>query len=141
MKTVQQLRGFQVTFTVTEGGGTLSSTTSTTDANGQAATTLTLGSQPGPNTVEATVEGLEPETFTAIGRATTDSAGEEATANEASGEEDGELADDESSGEDQPKSDGCMPTNHGCARGRYSHAMIRSGVENIYRATTITLTA
>ena len=95
------VEGVQVTFTVTEGGGTLSSTTSTTDANGQAATTLTLGSQPGPNTVAATVEGLEPETFTAIGRATTDSDGEEATANEASGEEDGELADDESSGESQ----------------------------------------
>ena len=70
------VEGVQVTFTVTEGGGTLSSTTSTTDANGQAATTLTLGSQPGPNTVEATVEGLEPETFTAIGRATTESDGE-----------------------------------------------------------------
>ena len=67
------VEGVSVTFTVTEGGGTLSSTTSTTDANGQAATTLTLGSQPGPNTVEATVEGLEPETFTAIGRATTES--------------------------------------------------------------------
>ena len=90
------VEGVQVTFTVTEGGGTLSSTTSTTDANGQAATTLTLGSQPGPNTVAATVEGLEPETFTAIGRATTESDGEEAT-----GEEDGEVADDESSGESQ----------------------------------------
>ena len=95
------VEGVQVTFTVTEGGGTLSATTAPTDANGQAATTLTLGSQPGPNTVAATVEGLEPETFTAIGRATTDSDGEEATANEASGEEDGELADDESSGESQ----------------------------------------
>ena len=62
------VEGVQVTFTVTEGGGTLSSTTSTTDANGQASTTLTLGSQPGPNTVEATVDGFEPVTFTATGK-------------------------------------------------------------------------
>ena len=54
-----------VTFSVTAGGGTLSAATVTTDANGRAATRLTLGSQPGTNTVEATVEGLEPETFTA----------------------------------------------------------------------------
>ena len=63
------LEGVQVTFTVTEGGGTLSSTTSTTDANGQAATTLTLGSEPGTNTVEATVAGFKPVTFTAVGQA------------------------------------------------------------------------
>ena len=62
------VEGVQVTFTVTEGGGTLSSTTALTDANGQAATTLTLGSQPGPNTVEATVDGFEPVTFTATGK-------------------------------------------------------------------------
>ena len=69
-----------VTFTVTAGGGMLSTTTDTnpcaiklskssitaiTDANGQATTTLTLGRDPGTNTVEATVEGLEAETFTA----------------------------------------------------------------------------
>ena len=57
--------GAVVTFSVTAGGGTLSAATVTTDANGRAATRLTLGSQPGTNTVEATVEGLEPETFTA----------------------------------------------------------------------------
>ena len=57
--------GAVVSFSVTTGGGTLSATTVTTNANGRAATTLTLGSQPGTNTVEATVEGLEPETFTA----------------------------------------------------------------------------
>ncbi len=62
------VEGVQVTFTVTEGGGTLSSTTVPTDANGQASTTLTLGSQPGPNTVEATVDGFEPVTFTATGK-------------------------------------------------------------------------
>ena len=57
--------GAVVSFSVTAGGGTLSAATVTTDANGRAATRLTLGSQPGTNTVEATVEGLEPETFTA----------------------------------------------------------------------------
>ena len=74
------LAGVDVTFSVAAGGGMLSaptnanpctvvssrsSTTATTDANGRAATRLTLGSDPGTNTVEATVEGLEPVTFTA----------------------------------------------------------------------------
>ena len=59
----------QVTFSVTAGGGTLAATTATTDASGQAATTLTLGSVLGPNAVEATVAGLEPVTFTAVGYA------------------------------------------------------------------------
>ena len=57
--------GAVVTFAVTAGGGTLSAATATTDVNGHAATTLTLGSDPGPNTVEATVDSLEPVTFTA----------------------------------------------------------------------------
>ena len=57
--------GAVVTFAVTAGGGTLSAATATTDANGRAATTLTLGSEPGPNAVEATVAGLEPVSFTA----------------------------------------------------------------------------
>ena len=62
------IAGVVVSFAVTAGGGTLSATTSTTDANGRAATRLTLGSQPGTNTVTATVEGLEPVTFTAVGQ-------------------------------------------------------------------------
>ncbi len=62
------LAGVQVTFAVTAGDGALSDTTATTDADGRAATTLTLGSQPGTNTVEATVAGLEPVTFTATAR-------------------------------------------------------------------------
>ena len=62
------MAGVVVSFSVTAGGGLLSSTTATTDANGQAATRLTLGSELGTNTVEATVEGLEPVTFTAIGQ-------------------------------------------------------------------------
>ena len=57
--------GVVVTFSVTAGGGTLSSTTVTTDANGRARSTLTLGSEPGANTVAATVAGLETVTFTA----------------------------------------------------------------------------
>ena len=61
------LPGANVTFTVTAGGGSLSATTDTTDADGRAAATLTLGSQPGPNTVKATVAELEPVTFTATG--------------------------------------------------------------------------
>ena len=60
--------GAVVSFSVTAGGGTLSSTTATTDANGRARSTLTLGSDPGTNTVSATVEGLEPEAFTATGQ-------------------------------------------------------------------------
>ena len=81
------LEGVSVTFTVTKGGGTLSATTAPTDANGQASTTLTLGSQPGPNTVEATADGLEPVTFTttAIGQ---DQAPVE------TGEDDGEMDDE-----------------------------------------------
>ena len=76
--------GAVVTFSVTAGGGTLSSTTATTNANGRARSTLTLGDDPETNTVTAAVAGLEPVTFTAIGQATTDSDGEE---------DDGEIAD------------------------------------------------
>ena len=61
--------GAAVTFAVTAGGGTLSVTTATTDADGRASTTLTLGPQPGPNTVEVTVDGLDPVTFSAVGSA------------------------------------------------------------------------
>ena len=62
------IAGAVVTFSVTAGGGTLSATTATTDANGQARSRLTLGSDAGTNTVSATVEGLEPVTFTATGQ-------------------------------------------------------------------------
>ena len=62
------IAGAVVTFSVTAGGGTLSDTTATTDADGQATTTLTLGSELGTNMVEATVEGLESVTFTATGQ-------------------------------------------------------------------------
>ena len=62
------MAGVVVSFAVTAGGGTLSAATATTDANGRAATRLTLGSDPGTNTVSATVEGLEPRIFTATGQ-------------------------------------------------------------------------
>ena len=69
------LAGATVTFAVTAGGGTLSVETATTDAEGRAATTLTLGGQPGTNTVEVTVAGLEPVIFTASGLAVAQSLG------------------------------------------------------------------
>ena len=61
--------GAQVTFAVTAGGGTLSATTDTTDANGRAASTLTLGSLPGANTVSVRVAKLKPVAFIATGQA------------------------------------------------------------------------
>ncbi len=115
--------GAVVSFSVTAGGGTLSATTATTDANGRARSTLTLGSDPGTNTVTATVEGLEPETFTAIGQATTDSDGEE---------NEDEIADDE----DQQESEE-TPTSTVELKGiSSSHDAVR---ENDAQAT-ITLT-
>ena len=61
----QWLRGAEVSFAVTSGGGTLSVERATTNLRGQASTTLTLGNAPGPNTVVVEVEGVEPVTFTA----------------------------------------------------------------------------
>ena len=59
--------GVPVTFAITAGGGTLSATSTTTDENGRAQSTLTLGSDPGTNTVEVSVEGIaEMVTFTAL---------------------------------------------------------------------------
>ena len=52
------LEGVTVTFAGTAGAGTLSATTATTDANGRAESTLTLGSDPGTNTVKVSVEGI-----------------------------------------------------------------------------------
>ena len=63
--------GTQVTFTVTAGDGTLSSTTATTDDKGRAASTLTLG-LPGAHSVTVSVAGLDPVTFTATAEATPD---------------------------------------------------------------------
>ena len=52
------MAGVTVTFAVSEGGGSLSTATATTDANGQAENTLTLGSDPGTNSVVVSVEGI-----------------------------------------------------------------------------------
>ena len=55
-----------VTFAVTEGGGTLSATNITTDANGRAESTLTLGSTAGKNAARVSVTGItHTVTFTA----------------------------------------------------------------------------
>ena len=62
------MAGVIVSFAVTAGGGTLSAATATTDANGRAATSLSLGSEAGTNTISATVEGLASVTFTATGQ-------------------------------------------------------------------------
>ena len=60
--------GVPVTFTVTAGGGTLSGTNATTDSNGRAESTLTLGPIPGTNTVTVSVAGIqEGQTFNAEG--------------------------------------------------------------------------
>ena len=60
--------GVPIMFTVTDGGGTLSETNTTTDSNGRAESTLTLGENPGTNTVEVTVTSTEEkQTFTAEG--------------------------------------------------------------------------
>ena len=60
--------GMIVTFDVSQGGGTLSTTTATTNSAGKAQTTLRLGTTPGPNTVTVTAIGiLSSVTFTANG--------------------------------------------------------------------------
>src|SRR5262249_17947165 len=61
--------GTAVTFTVASGGGSLSATSVTTNATGQARTTLTVGPTAGTNTVTATRAGLtgSPGTVTPTG--------------------------------------------------------------------------
>ena len=59
----EPLTGHSVTFSVTAGGGSLSATSATTNANGRAQTTLTLGSAPGINSVQASVSGVDSVTF------------------------------------------------------------------------------
>lgn len=61
--------GATVTWAVTEGGGTLSSTSSTTDAQGQAQAEWILGTKAGQNTATAMVGSLTPLTFTSTGTA------------------------------------------------------------------------
>ena len=67
-QTDKPLPGVQVTFSVTGGGGTLSATSVTTNSNGRAESTLTLGPNLGINTVTVSVTGIqEQQTFTAEG--------------------------------------------------------------------------
>ena len=67
-QTDKPLLGVEVTFSVTGGDGTLSVTSATTDVNGRAETTLTLGPNPGTNTVEVAATGIqEKQTFNAEG--------------------------------------------------------------------------
>ena len=73
------LEGVVVTLAVTAGGGMISASTDTTDANGRAQTTLTLGSDVGANTVEVSVAGIDqPVTFTVKAVATPDFNGDDA---------------------------------------------------------------
>ena len=61
------LTGVSVTFAVTAGGGTLSTTITRTDENGRAQSTLTLGPNLGTNTVQISAAGIEvPATFHAV---------------------------------------------------------------------------
>ena len=61
------LTGISVTFAVTAGGGTLSTTITRTDENGRAQNTLTLGPNLGTNTVSVSAPGIESTvTFYAI---------------------------------------------------------------------------
>ena len=60
--------GVPVTFTITEGGGTLSAPSVTTNYSGRAESLLTLGTNPGSNIVTVSVIGVEEQpTFTAEG--------------------------------------------------------------------------
>ena len=62
------IAGVEVTFSVTSGGGTLSVANVTTDASGRAESTLTLGPEPGTNTVAVAIADVQGEqTFTAEG--------------------------------------------------------------------------
>ena len=59
-----------VTFAVTIGGGSISASSVTTDSNGQAETTLTLGTTAGSNRVVASVSGItQTRNFNATGQA------------------------------------------------------------------------
>ena len=73
------LTGAEVVFSITAGDGSLSTTTATTNTEGLASTTLTLGQDPGRIAVQATVAGLDPVVFTATSRARPDFNGDGTT--------------------------------------------------------------
>ena len=56
-----------VSWSVTSGGGNVSSSSTPSDQNGQALVTLTLGATPGANSVSASAAQLTPVVFTATG--------------------------------------------------------------------------
>ena len=60
--------GALVTFALVSGDATLTNSTSTTNAQGQAATSVIAGSTPGPIQISATVGSLEPVTFSLTSR-------------------------------------------------------------------------
>ena len=63
----EPLPDVEVTFSVASGGGVLSGTSVMSDNNGRAESTLTLGPNPGPNSVTVSVTGIQEEqTVTAI---------------------------------------------------------------------------
>ena len=67
------LEGISVTFTVTAGNGTLSVTHTTTDANGRAESTLTLGGNLRINTVSVSAAGIDqPAIFNAVAETAVD---------------------------------------------------------------------
>ena len=67
------LEGISVTFIVTAGGGTLSTIRATTDKNGSAQSTLTLGVNLGTNAVEVSAAGIgQAVTFNAVAEAAVD---------------------------------------------------------------------
>ena len=59
INTITRWDGVAVTFFVVTGGGSLSDTSVDTNANGLAQSTLTLGQNPGINTVMASVSGIQ----------------------------------------------------------------------------------
>jgi hypothetical protein len=66
-------QGTTVSFTVTDGNGTLSNTSAVTDINGQASTQLTIGTTAGINTVRASTPVTKSFNFTATGLVPADS--------------------------------------------------------------------
>ena len=67
------LEGISVTFTVTAGNGTLSVTRTTTNENGRAENTFTLGPNLGTNTVSVSAAGIgQAVTFNAVAEAAVD---------------------------------------------------------------------
>lgn len=65
----RNVQNARVNWSVTAGGGSVSTATTTTDSNGEASVVLTAGSNAGDNTVSASVDGtsLTPATFTIRG--------------------------------------------------------------------------